>query len=272
MSESLPVLFVPHGAPTFALRPGEAGAALVRAAAGLPRPRAIVVVSPHWDTGSPTVGSAREPETIHDYWGFPAPLYDIRYPAPGDPALAGAVGGLLSRAGFEPRLDPVRGLDHGAWIPLRLMFPAADIPVVPVSIQGSLGPRHHFRLGEALAPLAEEGVLLVASGNLTHNLRDFQVASGNGSGTPDYVPRFADWIWDHIAAGDTDALLDYRQRAPDAVRAHPSEDHLLPLHVALGAAGRGCRAERLHQGVDSLVLAMDGYALWPAQGLENRGD
>lgn len=260
MSQRMPVLFVPHGAPTFALEPGPAGAALARAAASLPRPRAIVVASPHWETEAPAVGGAPRPETIHDYWGFPAPLYDIRYPAAGDPALAEEVLRLLAGQGFQPRLDPARGLDHGAWIPLRILFPEADVPVIPVSIQPRLGPEHHFRLGEALAPLAGAGVLLVCSGNVTHNLRDFQAARQAGTGTPDYVPRFADWLWARISAGDTGALLDYRRQAPDAVRAHPADDHLLPLFVALGAAGPDWRAERLHAGIDSLVLAMDGYA------------
>jgi 4,5-DOPA dioxygenase extradiol len=264
MSSQLPILFVPHGAPTFALQPGAAGEALARAASRLPRPRAIVMVSPHWETDVPAVGCAPQLETIHDYWGFPAPLYDIRYPAAGDPGLAGEVCRLLREKGFEPDLDASRGLDHGAWIPLRIMFPEGGVPVVPLSIQGSRGPEHHFRLGEALAPLAADGVLIVASGNITHNLRDFQMALMQGTGTPDYVPRFADWMWEQVDRGDTGALLDYRRLAPDAVRAHPADDHLLPLFVALGAAGPGCRAERLHSGIDSIVLAMDAYALRPA--------
>lgn len=268
MAQPLPVLFVPHGAPTFALHPGVAGAALARAAAALPRPRAIVMVSPHWEADVPTVGCDLRPDTIHDFWGFPAPLYDIRYPAAGDREVAEAVFRRLDAQGLQPRLDPSRGLDHGAWIPLRLMFPAADIPVVPLSIQGDRGPEHHFQVGEALADLPGEGVLIVASGNITHNLRDFQMALMQGTGTPAYVQPFADWMWEHVAAGDTASLLRYRQLAPAAVRAHPAEDHLLPLFVALGAAGQGYRAERLSSGIDSLVLAMDGYALSPSAPLE----
>lgn len=259
MSHQQPALFVPHGVPTFALAPGAAGAALAQAAARLPRPRAVVVVSPHWDTELPAVGFAEAPATIHDYWGFPAPLYDIRYPAPGDPALAEAVCRRLEAAGFPVRRDAARGLDHGAWIPLRTLYPAADVPVVPLSIQSHLGPLHHYRLGETLAPLLDEGILLLATGNITHNLRDFQTAASRGTGTPDYVPRFADWLWARIEAGDSAAVLGYRELGPDAVRAHPGEDHILPLHFALGAAGSSYRAERLHAGVDSLVLAMDAY-------------
>lgn len=265
MPTPLPILFVPHGAPTFALAPGAAGAALAQIAERLPRPSAVVIVSAHWDTPLPTVGTAPLPETIHDFWGFPAPLYDIRYPARGALGIAEEVRHRLEQAGFSPEVDSRQGLDHGTWIPLRLMYPQADIPVVPLSIQSRQGPERHFRLGRALAPLADEGILIVASGNLTHNLRDFQIASMTGSGTPGYVADFADWMWERLAAGDSAAVIDYRRQAPGAVRAHPSEDHLLPLHVALGAAGPDYRAERLHTGIDAHVLSMDAYAFWPAQ-------
>lgn len=264
MCHHQPALFVPHGAPTFALAPGAAGAALAQVAERLPTPRGIVAVSAHWDTPSPTVGAAHALDTIHDFWGFPAALYDIRYPAHGDPGMAEEIGRLLRKAGFDPQLDSGRGLDHGAWIPLRLMYPAAEVPIVPLSIQSHLGPEHHFRLGRALAPLLQDGVLLVASGNLTHNLRDFHVASLGGSGTPDYVGELAEWMWERLAAGDSAAVVAYRERAPGAARAHPSEDHILPLHVALGAAGPTYLAQRLYSGIDSRVLAMDSYAFWPA--------
>lgn len=263
MTQRSPVLFVPHGAPTFALEPGPAGEALARAAAALPRPRAIVMVTSHWETAVPTLGCAPRLETIHDFWGFPEELYDIDYPAVSDRSIAQELFHLLDDHGFQPRLDDERGLDHGAWIPLRTMFPKADIPVIPLSIQTSQGPEYHFQLGEALASLPGKGILVVASGNITHNLRDFQMALMQSSGTPAYVSRFADWIWERIAAGDTDSVIGYRQLAPSAVRAHPTDDHLLPLHVALGAAGPGYRAERLYSGIDNWVLAMDSYALQP---------
>lgn len=261
MMPTLPALFVPHGAPTLALNPGTAGAAMRATAQALPRPRAIVVVSAHWDTDVPTLGIADDLETIHDFWGFPAPLYDIRYPARSSLTVAEEVHRLLQLADLSPRFDSSRGLDHGAWIPLRLMFPdaaAQAIPVIPLSIQGSRGPEHHFRMGRALAPLLAQGILVLASGNLTHNLMDFRRASA--SGTPPYVGEFADWMWHQLSAGNTAALLGYRQQAPHAVRAHPSEDHLLSLYVALGAGGPDCIAERLYTGIDSLVLAMDMYA------------
>lgn len=261
-----PSVFVPHGAPTFALRPGAAGAILAQAAAAMPPPRAIIMVSAHWNTAMPTVGLADRPQTIHDYHGFPRELYSITYPATGCREAAAEVLAQLDAAGFTVAGDATRGLDHGAWIPLRLMFPDADVPVIPLSIQGHLGPAHHLAIGRALAPLARQGFLVIASGNLTHNLTDFQQAymqNGQIGQVPTYVREFADWFWQRLEAGDLPALLDYRQRAPWAARAHPDEDHLLPLYVALGAAGTGGRVERLHAGIDEQVLAMDAFTFHP---------
>jgi 4,5-DOPA dioxygenase extradiol len=257
---SQPSLFVPHGAPTFALRPGAAGAALARAPATLARPRAVIVLSAHWITARPTVGSAPRPQTIHDFWGFPDELYSIRYPATGCAEASREVSAALRDAGLAGDSDATRGLDHGAWIPLRLMFPDADVPVIPLSIQADQGPEHHLALGRALAPLTAKGFLILASGNLTHNLRDYQLAVRDGGRIPPYVREFADWMWQRIEARDVAALLDYRRLAPSAARAHPHDGHLLPLYVALGAAGDRYRPERLHAGVDDYVLAMDAYA------------
>ncbi|MBI2308855.1 MAG: dioxygenase [Rhodocyclales bacterium] len=259
---SLPVLFVPHGAPSFALHPGPAGAALTRFATGLPRPRAILVVSAHWSTDEPTVGGAEWPQTIHDFHGFPAALDAIRYPAQGAPALADEIAATLAAAGFAARVDRQRGLDHGAWIPLRLLYPEADVPVLTLSLQAHRGAEHHLRLGRALTGLPSAGVLLVASGNLTHNLADFRLGGGSAE-APAYVRRFADWVWQQLERGSAEALLRYRGLAPDAARAHPSEEHLLPLFVALGAAGNDWRAERLYSGIDDRVLAMDSFAFRP---------
>jgi len=208
MTPTPPVLFVPHGAPTFALRPGAAGAALATAAHALPRPRAIVIISAHWDTATPTVGFADRPDTIHDFWGFPEALYALRYPATGCREAAQEVVAAIQAAGLPVQADPQRGLDHGAWIPLRLMFPAADVPVIPLSIQSQGGPKAAYQLGQALAPLAARGFLVIASGNITHNLRDFQKAGRNGGQTPAYVREFADWMADRLAARDLPALLD----------------------------------------------------------------
>lgn len=261
---SLPTLFVPHGAPTFALNPGAAGAALSHLGATLPRPRAIVMISAHWDTAVPTVGSAAELETIHDFWGFPEALYAMRYPARGDAAMAGEVAAAIAAAGLPVAVDPSRGLDHGAWVPLRLMYPAADLPVVPLSLQSAGGPEHAWRLGSALAPLIDAGYLIIGSGSITHNLRDYQLARAQGGRIPDYVPRFADWFAAQAESGNPASLLDYRAGSPDGARAHPSEEHLLPFFVALGAAGPAAQARRLHASIDDFVIAMDAYAFSPA--------
>ncbi|HRP34808.1 MAG TPA: class III extradiol ring-cleavage dioxygenase [Gammaproteobacteria bacterium] len=260
INTTLPSLFVPHGAPTFALRPGAAGAALARQAAALPRPRAVVAVSAHWETARPTVGTAPRLDTVHDFRGFPEALYRIRYPATGCPEAARAVGRAIEAAGLPVDFDAERGLDHGAWVPLRMMFPAADVPIVPLSLQPDAGPAHALRVGRALAPLRREGLMVIASGNLTHNLRDYFEAGPDRAEPPAYVRLFADWMHQRLVAGDTAALLDYRRQAPDARRAHPSEEHLLPLFVALGAAGEPFETLRFHAGIDDAVLAMDAFA------------
>ncbi|HTH67529.1 MAG TPA: class III extradiol ring-cleavage dioxygenase [Rhodanobacter sp.] len=260
---TLPSLYISHGSPMTALQPGLTGQRLAELAAVLPRPRAIVLASAHWLSRRPQVGAAAMPETIHDFAGFPAPLYRMRYPAPGAPALAGRVAGLLERAGLAPTIHPERGLDHGAWVPLHLLYPAADIPVVPVSIQPgpaelNPGPAHQYALGQALAPLREEGVLVIGSGSITHNLHDLAAGYSDRRQAP-YVKPFIEWIEHKLASGDIDALLDYRRQAPFAGRAHPTDEHLLPLFVALGAAGANAQAQRIDAGIDMGLLAMDIY-------------
>jgi 4,5-DOPA dioxygenase extradiol len=266
MLSTQPALFVPHGAPTFALRPGAAGAALAAAARALARPRAIVIVSAHWDTTTATVGFADRPETIYDFWGFPEELYALHYPATGCREAAQEMVAAIAAAGLPVQGDEQRGLDHGAWIPLRLMFPDADVPVIPLSLQSRDGPEAAWRLGRALAPLAARGFLVIGSGNVTHNLRDFQTVARHGGQTLAYVRAFADWMADRLAACDLAALLNYRRQAPGAVQAHPTDEHLLPLYVALGAAGDSARIERFHAGIDDYVLAMDAYAFLPNEG------
>ena len=263
MNQTQPVLFVPHGAPTFALRPGAAGAALVAKAATLALPRAIVIVSAHWDTAVPTVGFAEKLETIHDFWGFPDELYAINYPATGCREAAEEVVSAIEAAGLPVQKDAERGLDHGAWVPLRLMFPEADVPVIPLSIQSRGGPQQAYALGQALAPLAARGFLVIASGNVTHNLRDYQLAARSSGQTPAYVRQFSDWMAEHLASHDIAALLDYRRQAPGAVQAHPSDEHLLPLYVALGTGGDNAQARRFHAGIDDYVIAMDAYSFLP---------
>ena len=263
MKTHLPTLFVPHGAPTFALRPGAAGAAMAEAASKLPRPRAIVIISPHWDTEVPTVGNAERLSTIHDFYGFPQELYELNYPATGCPEGAHVVAESISAGGLAVREVASEGLDHGAWVPLRLMYPDADIPVIPVSLQSHAGVAQAYKLGQALAPLVEKDFLIIGSGNITHNLADYMIARQNGGQTPSYVRDFPEWIAAHLLNGDVESLLHYREHAPGARNAHPTDEHLLPLYVALGAAGKGAEVVRLHAGISDYVLAMDAYAFSP---------
>lgn len=259
MTQFRNVLFVPHGAPTFALAPGAAGAAMSAVVSKLAAPRAIVIVSPHWNTRIPTVSSASQLETIHDFYGFPAELYDIEYPATGCPEVAKEVMVALRAAGFEVA-DSQHGLDHGAWQPLRQMFPDADVPIVPLSMQITAGPAHAYRIGQALAPLALQNIWVVASGNITHNLRDWQIATALGGQEPAYVKQFTDWVEAQLGNHNLQALLNYRQLSEAGCQAHPSEDHLLPLFVALGAAGEDAQAQAFFRGISNYVIAMDGYA------------
>jgi 4,5-DOPA dioxygenase extradiol len=216
------------------------------------------MVSAHWETARPAVGTADKPKTIHDFGGFPAELYRLQYPAPGAPALASRVEKLLAAGGMTADLDPLRGLDHGAWVPLCYLFPDADVPVTQLSIQPHLDPAHHYRVGEALRPLTQEGVLVIGSGSLTHNLREVRFNAPDGDAMP-YVRQFQDWIEHTIGEHDVTALLNYRDRAPSAVRAHPTDEHLLPLFVALGAAGAKSIAKRVTDEVTYSVVAMDTY-------------
>lgn len=252
-------LFVPHGSPTFALDPGAAGAAMSQLPALLPTPRAIIVVSPHWDTKVPTVSTATDLETIYDFYGFPEALYRIKYPAKGNSAAAQEVVEALQKRFSKVNTDPTRGLDHGAWTPLRQMFPNADIPVIAVSIQSQEGTAHAMAMGEALEQLTHQGFLVIGSGNITHNLGDLRVAAMQGGRTPAYVQTFADWVEVQITGKHVQNLIDYRQHSIEGVQSHPTEDHLLPLFVAMGAAGKNASAKAFFRGISSYVIAMDGY-------------
>jgi 4,5-DOPA dioxygenase extradiol len=257
MNTSFPLLFVSHGAPLFAIEPGLAGPRLAELGRELPRPDAIVILSPHWMTrGEVNVTASTAPQTIHDFGGFPDELYQLRYPAPGAPILAAHIVKLLQASGWTSRLDHQRGLDHGAWVPLMYLAPDADIPVVQVSMPARLDTHQAWKLGEALKPLRDMNVLIVASGSLTHNLYEFRGATREGA---DYVKAFAAWTAQTLRAGQTDQLLDYRLQAPSAERAHPTDEHFLPLLIALGAAGERYDTRVLEGGVSYGVLAMDSY-------------
>lgn len=252
-----PVLFVSHGAPTWALERGRAGELVAALGRRLAPPSAVVVVSPHWMTRDIAVTAAAHPGTIHDFGGFPPALYRLQYPAPGAPALATRVAELLRAAGLPARLDEQRGLDHGAWVPLMHLFPDAAVPVLQVSLPTAFDTRDALRLGELLAPLREEGVLVIGSGSLTHNL--YEVRFGDDEAEEAYAREFVAWARQAVCAGDYAALVDYLAVAPHARRAHPTAEHYLPLLVAAGAAGTSARVEVLDGGILYGVLSMESY-------------
>ncbi len=200
------------------------------------------------------MSAAPQPETIHDFYGFPQPLYELDYPAPGAPDLAAEIAGLVP--GIQ--IDRQRGLDHGAWSPLRAMYPAADIPVIQLAVMPRASAETHYRLGQMLQPLTRRGVLILASGGLTHNLRDIVGDAADGAALP-YVGEFRDWFADALDRRDLPALLDWRHQAPHAARAHPSAEHLLPLNVALGAAGEHATAQNVHRDYQLAALALDAF-------------
>jgi 4,5-DOPA dioxygenase extradiol len=255
----LPSLFVSHGSPMLAVEDSPAGRFLDGLGAQLGTPRAIVVASAHFLARTPAVGGDPQPQTVHDFGGFPEELYGLRYGAPGDAALAAEVAKLLRNAGLPADVRAAQGLDHGVWVPLRRMYPGADIPVVPIAVMPQADARLHFALGRALAPLREDGVLVIGSGGFVHNLGDLDWQHP-ASAMPDWAQAFADWMRTHLAAGDLDALLDWATLAPNPRRAHPTPEHLLPLFVALGAAGPEPRVETLHASHEYGSLALDAFA------------
>jgi 4,5-DOPA dioxygenase extradiol len=250
---SMPTVFLSHGAPTLILEEALPARRFLATLGGhLPRPTAIVAVSAHWNTDLPAVSVAAKPETIHDFYGFPDALYQMHYDAPGAPALAERVAELTGAAKAE------YGLDHGAWVPAMLGWPDADIPIFQLAVQPYMSPAHHIALGRKLAPLRDEGVLVMGSGSATHNLR--RLYRGDHDRAPEpWAKAFDDWIADKIETGDEAALADYRKQAPNAVDAHPTDEHLLPLHVAYGAAGEGAKGRALHKSFTSGNLSMASY-------------
>lgn len=266
----MPTLFISHGSPMLAVADTPARVFLQGLGKTLPRPRAIIVFSAHWESmGGPAISLAPLPETIHDFGGFPEALYDIQYPAPGAPDVAMQAARLLEHAGYTVRRSDTRGLDHGAWVPLRLMYPAADIPVTQISLLRDASPAEHEKLGWALSSLRDEGVLVIGSGSLSHNLSEFRGHHIHAE-VPSWVSEFSEWMNSALGEGRHADVLNYRAMAPHAVRNHPTEEHLLPLFAAMGAAGvgaagvgaagEGAKVQRLHASVEYGVLAMDVYA------------
>lgn len=256
----LPALFLSHGSPMLAVAPGAYGAAWQAMAAALPRrPAAILAVSAHWATIRPALSLAQRPATIHDFGGFPRELYRLHYDAPGAPALARQAAARLAEAGIAADLVPERGLDHGAWVPLRHMFPDAGIPVTQLSVQPGRDAAWHLALGRALRPLRSKDVLLLASGSLTHNLSDFDFHEFAVDRALPYVKEFQAWMHGALRDGDAARLVRWREEAPAALRAHPTPEHLLPLFVAAGAGSEGAGVSRPLANYSGGALAMDCY-------------
>jgi 4,5-DOPA dioxygenase extradiol len=243
MTTPLPTLFLSHGSPLQARAGSNASREWAVIAQRLPRPEAIVVFSAHWESETLAVAADPRPATIYDFSGFPPDLYRLRYEPPGWPQLSQAVINLLHGAGLSASPHGQRGLDHGAWVPLRHMYPLADVPVVQVSLQPALGAAHHLRVGRALAPLTRAGVLLIGSGHMTHNLMEVMTMQRQGQAQ----------------------LGQLTPAAPSARRAHPTIEHFLPLLVARAAAGPDARVEHFDPGVEAFVLALDAYAFHPAE-------
>lgn len=252
-----PVFFISHGAPTFALEPGLLGPRLKALGEQLSGVAAVLVVSPHWQTRDTRVMSTVAPETVHDFGGFPSALYELQYPAAGHPQYAAQAGRLLADAGFTGGMDERRGLDHGAWVPMRHLLPGADVPVFQVSMPHALDTASALQFGRALAPLRDSGVMIVGSGSLTHNLYEFRQS---GSDEADYAIEFTQWIRQAVSSKDIERLVNYRRLAPHAQRAHPTEEHFLPLLVALGARTDTDTAQILDGGIANGVLSMESYA------------
>jgi 4,5-DOPA dioxygenase extradiol len=253
-----PAFFISHGAPTFALEPGVLGAKLSTIGSKLAEVGAVLVVSAHWQTRGVRVMTTEAPETVHDFGGFPPELYRLEYPAKGAPEIAVEAGRLLSAAGFGVSEDDQRGLDHGAWVPMLHLFPDARLPVIQVSLPYDLDTAGAWRLGRALEPLRAQGVLVVGSGSLTHNLYEVRQ---HGADTAPYALEFAGWVREAVVARDTDRLIRYRRIAPHAERAHPTEEHYLPLLVALGAGAAASESVHVIEGgITYGVLSMDSYA------------
>ncbi|MEN6574550.1 DODA-type extradiol aromatic ring-opening family dioxygenase [Methanobacterium aggregans] len=256
--QGLSPIFVSHGAPTLPLEDIPARKFLKGLGSHYSNIKAVLCISAHWATSIPTVNAVERPETIHDFYGFPEELYQMEYPAGGDPELAEHLAELIQSEGISCNIDVKRGLDHGAWVPLMLMFPNADIPIIQLSIQNHLNPFRHLELGRAIKDLRNEGVLIVGSGGAVHPLG--YAGFHFGGQTDEWAIDFDDWLTDAVLQGDENLLTNYRNLAPYPERAHPYPDHYMPLLVAFGAAGKGAKGKVIHHSWYAGDLGMAAYS------------
>lgn len=256
----MPTLFISHGSPMLAIQESSAHRFLSELGQTLPKPTAILVASAHWESiGGPVLSLAVDPETIHDFGGFPRALSEIQYDAPGAPEVATHAAELLQHEGLAVKTNTTRGMDHGAWVPLSLMYPQANIPVAQISVVRGATPGDHLKIGQALSQLRGEGVLVIGSGSLTHNLYEFRGDDINAP-VPSWVTEFASWMGERLEQNDSESLVNFYEKAPFAKRNHPTAEHILPLFVAMGAAGEAPTVRQLHSSYEHGVLAMDIYA------------
>lgn len=248
----MPTVFISHGAPNMLLHGGQTHDFLQGLGKRLPTPKAILIASAHWETEAPMLSAHPHPELIYDFYGFEPEMYAMKYPVAGAPDVAAAASAAIPLSS----IDPQRGLDHGAWSPLKIVYPDAHIPVLQLSVQPHLNAKTHYDTAQKLDALREQGVLIMGSGNATHNLR---AAMRPVAGGTEKADAFAQWLHVALESGDHDTAKDWIESAPDAVWNHPTPEHFLPLFSALGAAGRDAKATRVHAGVEFNALAMDAY-------------
>ncbi|MCU4322788.1 dioxygenase family protein [Acinetobacter schindleri] len=252
--QTLPGLFISHGSPMLALNPEQVGPALERLSVNLPRPEAIIVMSAHWESNALEVNTGIRPETWHDFRGFPPQLYQLRYPAPGKPELAEQILGLLSEAGFNAYANNSRPRDHGVWMPLLHMYPDADIPVVEISLPMNMTAHDIYKIGQTLAPLREQQVLLIGSGSITHNLRELD-RTGQSNTVPEWASTFRNHVVSKLSHSDYEAVLDWSS-IPYLERNHPTLEHFAPIFFSMGT---GTRFSLVHSSFSMGSLGMDIY-------------
>lgn len=254
----LPSLFVSHGAPSLVLDNDASTQFFQALGQQYPQPAGIICISAHWETPQLLLTGNPQRTTIYDFAGFTESLYQITYPATGSPALLNKVAKALSIKNLPVKINERRGFDHGVWVPLKLMYPHADIPVVQLSVLPRESPEYHYQIGEALRSLREENILILASGSATHNLQEFRVREKDAAPLA-YAVAFENWLVAAVEEGDRATLLDYEKGAPEAQRNHPTPEHFLPLFVALGASTKST-GKQIHQGFTYGALSMSAFA------------
>ncbi len=261
-----PPLFLSHGAPNMALQKSPVSDFMRGLAKQYPKPDAIVSVSAHFETVGAKVVTDPQPTMIYDFRGFEPELYEMQYPAPGDASLADDIADLISNACLPVTKVSQRGYDHGTWVPFSLIYPNADIRIVQLSIDPDQTPEYHYRLGQALSGLPERNISVIGTGNITHNLPALFSRGKDphlDANIRGWVDAFLDWFSSELESGNVSNLLNYREKAPFAEENHPTDEHLLPLFVAMGAAGGTFTANRIHQSYDFDFLAMDAWEFKP---------